>query len=319
MSNPILLAYNPIIILLPQSLKVSELFLLDKNKEIAAQIETNKRTITQSMHDAVAMASAANTSAGYEGTILAYDATKEVTDFLESYAQTGRYKIQHLQLPLDLDAITTPKKIDLLDYIGPHGTQYLLDVFDANGVFTQQEKIRIHFGVNGNGLNYFIIQKNRNYERYYFDQSWIYSGEDSSHSHDLGYVVRRGQDLATVVPRFPRYMHKDQAFLGSSHWVQFFYKLTAIKYSPKPTGWATNAARLKTIGDLWQRGNLVKDCIELSTTNDEVQQWQLARGPVGWISQWGSATLSLDQGNVAEQAGESFSLYQPSWLPEAKA
>lgn len=203
----------------------------------------------------------------------------------------------------------TGNRIDLLEYMfGPNGTQYMFENFDTAGKGRGQERYRMELH---DGTGFYV--KNYQYEKYHFDDIWIYQDTDTSPGNDQFYTVRRSPDSDELVPRCPRFMREGQEWWGKPHHAQFYFKRTCSKVPAvinPSSGEATNYAKLISVGSwLSPLGTRFDNCVVLML-GKEKQVWQKGVGPVGWQSKWGSAEkvggLITNQAPMARESGGCF-------------
>ena len=183
---------------------------------------------------------------------------------------------------------------DLLDYlIGENGKQYMFKTYSGAQTGSQE---RYRYEV---GLDHYYIVKNHQWEKYNFDEKFIYSNIDTSPGNGRFYMVRNVRDGGELMPRCPRYMSVGQGWVGDPHWVQFHNK-DGCTYSGENSGWATNTAVFVDAGDyVAPSGYVYEDTITLKL-GAESHVYQKGRGRIAWFSDWGEAAITPE--NVDGQA-----------------
>ncbi|MEM9773344.1 MAG: M23 family metallopeptidase, partial [Chloroflexota bacterium] len=134
------------------------------------------------------------------------------------------------------------QKIDLLDYmLGENGRQYMMRY--PNGT---QERYRYEIY-----SDHFYIVKNAGWERYAFDNQFIYQDVDTTPDNDRIYSVRSDKANQKLAEKCPRYMHVNQQWVGGTHTVQFYEKGSGRKSALNSGSGVDNIAQLKQRG-AWQ-------------------------------------------------------------------
>ena len=182
------------------------------------------------------------------------------------------------------------EKLDILDYmLGEIGHQYVMKHTVTGG----QERYRYEDDPNppAGALGGFYIVKNHLWERYAYDDEWIYLVEDCSPDRaedgtDRFYRVT--DPNGGITPYCPRFMAEGQHWQGPLHKVQF-YSVDDCSPHPQNSGEASNLANLRTddAGFITDEKYVSGAYIEL-VVNNERQFFEYGVGRIAWVSAWGS-------------------------------
>lgn len=181
------------------------------------------------------------------------------------------------------------KKIDLLEYLRGDGRQY--EVKHPSGA---TETFQTH--IQGHA---FYQVKNSQYEKFHFDNEFIYRSVDTSAGKAPPYAERPNKmryyiqydDGDSKAKWCKRFMTAGEQFTGSGHNVQFFYK-DDCKKSAANSGRAVNRVKLKALHEnVTLNGVLVGQTIELETNTGESMFFAKGFGLVGWKADWGESSI----------------------------
>lgn len=193
------------------------------------------------------------------------------------------------------------KLFDLLEYfLGAEGYQYMVKTYKPAHKFGQQERFRIdHYPKE----KIFYIVKNAQWEKYHYDDNWIYQDTDTSPGSDEYYKVRDRKGGSQLARRCPRFMRVGQYWEDSrQHYVEFFNKRTGQNSGSSSEGWGTNKAHFKLAGKWTSREGI--QYADTITVRMGVEDQTLAKGigPVGWVMEDGETKeTSITPEDVSNQ------------------